>query len=794
MTVYYACFGPNIHPQITKYIITFVGITLNENKAFEDCLKRTNKHKTKLAAKMKKRIAVVLSPLLFLQVLVHANEGMWLPLLIKRLNHVDMQKHGLQLTAEEIYSVNNASIKDAIVMLGGGFCTGEIISSKGLMLTNHHCAYDAIQQHSTEEHDYLTDGFWAMDGSQEIPIEGLTAHFLERMDDVTSDVLKGVSEEMSHAERSQLVAKNIADLKAQQGSGFDVQIKSFFEGNEYYMFKYRVYSDVRLVGAPPSSIGKFGGDTDNWMWPRHTCDFAMFRVYAGQDNTPAQFSKNNQPYKPKHHLPVSLNGVQEDDFAMILGYPGSTDRYLTSHGVKSEVEIEQPLRVKIRRKKLDIYGEGMAKSDHIRIQYASKYAGVSNYWKYFIGQTEQLGKNKVFDKKKREEDRFAGWVSKDAKRQKLYGSVLKDFEDVYANKNKYLAASVAFEEAIYSGPDLVAFMDRNFGSRSLLIQELAKDEPNKKILDKAKQNILAVAKEHFKNYNAEVDKKLVAEMLSMYQDVVPEEFHPAELREIHRKNKKSFNRFATKYFAKSPFVSMQKLEAFLKNISLKKLKKDPMYNLTQGFIQMYISKLMPAQQMDGAKFSEAKRKLIKGYREMNPNTVYAPDANSTMRVTYGNVLPYDPKDGVVYKFITTQKGVLEKEVKTDDKNHEFYVDRKLKRLFEAKAFGQYGEDGNLPICFLTNNDITGGNSGSPVINGKGQLIGCAFDGNWEAMSGDIAFEDKLQRTITVDIRYVLFIIDKFAGATHLVNEMTVINDDHGILREGKKTSNQDMQK
>ncbi len=721
---------------------------------------------------MKKITLLLIAVFTLSAVNVKADEGMWLPLLIKRLNYTDMQEHGLQLTPEEIYSVNNSSLKDAIVALDGRFCTGEIISDQGLMLTNHHCGYASIQANSTPANNILTNGFWAKTKADEIPVD-FTVWFLERMDDVTSRVLDGVKDDMNEGERQAKIDANIKKIKEEEGDEFEIQVKSFYHGNEYYMFKYNIFKDVRLVGTPPESIGKYGGDTDNWMWPRHTGDFSMFRVYADKDNKPAEYSADNVPYKPKHHLPVSLSGVKEDDFAMILGYPGSTDRYLTSYGVEEAVNIEQPLRVKIRRKKLDIMEEGMNADPDVRLQYASKHAGVANYWKYFLGQSTQLVNNKVYDKKKKIEDKYLAWAKEDKERQKKYGNALNLIDEYYKESEKYVVPNTYFGEAIFQGPEIFGLMLGNFGFRSDMAAAIKADDETK-MMDAAKA-IKEEMGDFYKDFNMTIDQNTLAAMLEMYYNEVDKEFHPETLTYIANKYKQDFGKFAEKYYKKSPFASKESAEDFLDNFSKKTIEKDLCYKLVNEFIEIYIQKIIIPSQTMNTKYEKGMRLFVDGLRQMNPDKAYASDANSTMRLTYGNVLPYEGADAVRYHYITTLEGVMEKEVKTDNKTHEFYVEPRLKELYEKKDYGRYAmANGKLPVAFLTNNDITGGNSGSPVINAKGELIGTAFDGNWEAMSGDIYFEPNLQRTISVDIRYTLFIIDKFGGAKHIVDEMTLV--------------------
>ena len=727
---------------------------------------------------MKSISKIILSLLLILQSYIsRADEGMWLPMLLGEETYKNMVECGIRLSPKQIYDANNSSLKDAIVALGGGFCTGEIISEQGLMLTNHHCGYGTIQANSTTEHDYLTDGFWAMKKADEIPAD-FGVWFLDKITDVTESVLEGVNDEMSETDRSKKIRENIGALtkKAKEGRSdetFSVKVKPFYYGNYYYMFTYNIFNDVRLVGAPPSSIGKYGGDTDNWMWPRHTGDFTLFRVYANKDNEPSAYDEANKPYSPKHALPVSIAGVQEGDYAMIMGYPGSTDRYLTSWGVKEAVEVEQPARVKIRRIKLDLMEEEMNKSQKTRIQYASKHARVSNYWKYFIGQSEQLVNNKVQQKKEVIEANFTDWFTQNKLSDK-YGDALELIEKSVEGSSKYTIPNVYFQEAIV-GSEVMLFMIRNLGDRSQIYQALKSESD----ASDAKSALLEKAKDYYKDYNATIDENILAAALNLYYNDVPKEFHPPLLTSLHKKSKGDFTNFANKYFKKTPFSSYEKFEDWVNNsLSLKSLEKDLVYQLQKDFLAVYRSKVMMPKMAFDSDYNKGMRLFVDGLQKMGMNK--ASDANSTMRFTYGNVLPYDPADAVHYDFYTTLEGVMQKEVITEDKNHEFYVPQRLKDLFESKDYGPYArkEDGKLPVGFLSNNDITGGNSGSPVINAYGELIGTAFDGNWEAMSGDIYFEPNIQRTISVDVRYTLFIIDKYAGASHLIDEMNIITERH----------------
>ena len=711
---------------------------------------------------MKKMFVGIIA--LFLCLSSFAHEGMWLPMFIKRLNYVDMQKEGLHLTAEELYSINNSSLKDAIVSLGG-FCTAEVISSNGLMLTNHHCAYDAIQNHSTVENDYLSDGFWARSFAEEKPNEGLTAAFLVRMEDVTSRVLENVRADMSETDRANAIREAYKTIveEAEKGNNYNANVKSFFRGNEFYLFVYETFEDVRLVGAPPSSVGKFGGDTDNWMWPRHTGDFSLLRVYSNKEGKPAPYSEENIPLKPKHHLPISLDGVKEGDFAMIFGYPGSTDRYLTSFGVKQELDLHQPTVVEIRDEKLRIMKESMDSDPALRIMYSSKYAQVANYWKYYIGQQEQLKRNKVHQKKQKIEADLTSWMEANADAKAKYGEALSLIEEGYKAKEGSVKANTYLLEAGLTGCDAILF---GFRFQRMVAGVLKTGDEAK--INESKEAWKAYAKKFFDEFHAPTDKRLFENLYTMYKKNVDAAQHPAFFQTVDKKYKGDFTRFADKAWKKSILTDWNRMENFINNPDLDALNEDMLVAVSSEMIGLYFGSNGQHKEAN-EKMDKGNRLMIAALREMNPNKKYYPDANSTMRMTYGKVGSYEAADAVSYNYYTTAEGIEEKE---DASNPEFVVPDHLLELIEAGDYGKYAnEDGELVVNFITNNDITGGNSGSPVINGYGELIGCAFDGNWEAMSGDIAFEQELQRTICVDVRYILFIIDKYAGATNIIEEL-----------------------
>lgn len=699
--------------------------------------------------------------------MVHADEGMWLLSTLKQLNEAEMQKMGFRLTADDIYNINKASMKDGIVHFGGG-CTGEIVSPDGLILTNHHCGLDFIQSLSSIEHDYLKNGFWAATRADELPAPGLTVRFLIRMEDVTQKVKSEMSDTLSEADFQTKLVSVFAKItkEATENTGYIADVRSTFGGNEFYLFVYEKYEDVRLVGTPPMSIGNFGGDTDNWMWPRHTGDFSMFRVYMSPDGKPAKYSKDNVPMKSKYYFPVNIKGLQEGDFTMIMGYPGRTDRYATSYSIENSLDITSPSLVKIRDKRLNVINEAMASSDEIRIKYQSKKNRVSNYWKYFIGQQKQLKRMKVLDQKRDQENKFNEWVNADKKRKMEYGFVLNALQNSYMESRKYAKVRVYMSEALL-GTEVLRYA-MSFGA---LEKALNEKTPNQEDIQAKTAMLKSQVDDYFDEYDAGVDKKVFAVLMKTFmEDIAPEQRAPS-LAKMLGKNKGNYEKWADYVFSKSIFADKNKVLEFLKDPSAKAIHNDPAFQIINDQSNFYSDNFRDAARKAELNQAANNRKYIQGLREMMPEKKFSPDANSTMRLTYGKVKNYNPADAVKYDWISTIEGVMQK---MDNTNTEFVVPDKLAELYNNKDYGRYAKNGTLYTCFITDNDITGGNSGSPVINGNGEIVGLAFDGNWEAMSGDIKFDENYKRTIAVDIRYVLFCIEKFGGAKHIVDEMKVV--------------------
>jgi len=703
---------------------------------------------------------VMLTPTLLM-----ADEGMWFLMHIKRLNQRDMQKMGLQLTAEEIYSINNSSLKDAIVQFNGG-CTAEIISKDGLVLTNHHCGYDAIAELSSPEKNYLRDGFWAKDRASELKPKSLFVRFFVRMDDVSSRILGVVNNQMSEADREKAINQEIAKIQKENDGGgkYTVSVRSFFQGNEYYYFVYEDFKDVRLVGTPTESIGKFGGDTDNWEWPRHTGDFSLFRVYANKDNNTADFSKDNVPLKPKHHLPISLKGVKEGDFAMILGYPGRTNRWMPAEGIEQNVKFAYPAWVEGSKMSMDKMKPHMDKNDKTRLDYASKYASIANYWKNRQGMIDALTKFKTADSKRKVEKKFDQWANTKENKEK-YGSALKDINTYYAltnEKSKHDNYLMTFMRGSAFGQ-----MPARLGNG--LIQYAKAGEKEREGM---KARMTDAINGTFETLNLNVEKDILAGHLNLYSQKGAT-FGIAPVVKTMVENKTDLNKFATNAIDLSIFSSKERLLAFLEIPDENIIKNDPIYKLANGLTEHYNAKSDELKTAEN-NYQKGFRVLVEGLRESKMSSISYPDANSTLRLTYGKVraLPTDKRNDAKINNYTTLEGMVKKHKKGD---LEFDLSQPLIDLYNKKDFGQYADKaGYLPVNFLTDNDITGGNSGSPVLNGKGELIGLAFDGNIEAMAGDVVFDNNLQRTINVDARFILFIIEKYAGAKHLIDEMTIV--------------------
>jgi hypothetical protein len=700
-----------------------------------------------------------------------ADEGMWIPILIEKFNIQLMQEKGFKLTAEDIYSVNRASMKDAIVIFGGG-CTGEVISGEGLLITNHHCGYGQIQSHSTLENDYLTNGFWAMSKSQELPNPRLSVTFLKWMKDVTDEVLAGVKDGMSEEEREKIVNDNSARIRrdAIAGTHYTSSVRPFYMGNQYFLFVSESFRDVRLVGAPPSAIGKFGGETDNWVWPRHTGDFSLFRIYADKENKPADYSTDNVPYKPGYFFPISLKGVQEGDFTMVFGYPGSTSQYVPSYHIDMVKNHLNPKMITLRGKKIEIYEDEMAKDALVRIQYASKKSGVANAWKKWIGELQGLERLKTIEKKQEYEGRLQAWATATPERKAKYGNLLPKYAELYKSLVQYNVVNNFTNEVFFSSG--IEAISNARGVRSLV--SLAASDATPEAIKRAADNAANSATTFFKNYNVNLDKRIAVAMLELYSQNIPVANQAPEFIKLNQKYKGNFAVAVEDMYAKTIFADEAKMKSFLSGFnkaSVKKLEKDPLYILAVD-----VDKYLEANYRgEVSRITSEIQKLNKTYMaaqmDFQPEKYFYPDANSTLRVSYGQVKGYDSRDAVYHKHYTTLKGIMEK----DNPNiYDYDVPQRLRDLYAARDFGRYTQDGEVPVCFIATNHTTGGNSGSPVINAEGHLIGVNFDRAWEGVASDMAFNPEQSRNISIDIRYALFIIDKFAGAGYLLNEMVLI--------------------
>lgn len=698
----------------------------------------------------------------------YADEGMWLPLLLENHTIEEMQKDGFRLSAKDVYSINQSSLKDAVVIFGGG-CTAEVISPKGLLITNHHCGYSTIQSHSSLENDYLTDGFWSTSVEDELVNPGLSVRFLEKIVDVTNEMLETVNDTLPEELRQQILREKSREISDREARNEFTQavVKPFFYGNQYFLFIYKIFKDIRLVGAPPSSIGNFGGDTDNWIWPRHTGDFALFRIYADASNQPAEYSEDNVPYKPKNHIPVSLKGYQEGDFTMVMGYPGSTQRYITSDEVEIIMTKELPQKIKLRDHRLTVMNEHMSKDQSVRIQYAAKYNRVSNAWKKWQGMIKGLNRLDAIETKKEQEQKFLEWVKSDAGNAAKYGDIFETFNLLYeAYEEPYLAGEY-WHEAVFA----TELMRKVYSYWQVIENyEMGNEEEAGKQLAKLVNGMGGF----FKDFHQPIDQEIFPGLMVSYQNNLPSKFHPAFFLEVSEKFDGNMVTFADELYTSTLFLDRDELTELMElplKRAVKKIQKDDAMEIFTDFVAIYRMLVFPELDRIQNDLDSLYRVYITGIKKMYPDSVFSPDANFTMRVTYGEVKGYHPADGVKYKYYTTLSGVIEKD---DSSNPDYNVPDKLKELYENKDFGIYGQDGEMRTCFIGTNHTSGGNSGSPVFNAEGHLIGVNFDRNWEGTMSDIMYDPAQCRNITLDIRYALFIIDKFAGAGYLLDEMKII--------------------
>jgi hypothetical protein len=719
---------------------------------------------------MKNKLLVICSLIIILfSGTIRADEGMWIPLLIEKYNIKIMQDKGFKLSAEDIYSVNKACMKDAVLIFGGG-CTGEIISGQGLVLTNHHCGLSMIQSHSSLEHDYVTNGFWAMSQKEELSNPGLTVTILKRMEDVTSQVLNGVSDNMNQSDRDNIIRTNISEIqkKAVEGTGYRAVVRPFYMGNQYFLFVNEVFRDVRLVGAPPATIGKFGGETDNWIWPRHTGDFSMFRIYAGKDNKPADYSPDNVPYKPAYFFPVSLKGVKEGDFTMVFGYPGTTSEYVPSYHIDMVKNYLNPKIIDIRTKKIEIMEDAMSKDAKVRIQYISKKSGIANAWKKWQGEILGLNRMNTIAKKQDFESRFTKWVNADAARKEKYGNILSQYSELYGSLKEYTLVNNYMNE-VFGGAESFRLA---LGINTLV--DLYQKNASQDEISKVKASILNSSKGFFKDYDNQTDKRLFVAVMNMYGDNIEEKWLVPAYVKYRGEVKGDFSSAAEKLYTKSVFTDEERFTDFVNRFnksSVSKLTKDPFFALANAAADFTNQKVSGGLVRLNSEVQKLNKIYMTAQMEFEKDRVFYPDANSTLRVAYGNVMGYTAKDAVYYMPYTTLKGIIEKD---NPEIFDYDVPARLKQLYANKDFGRYASNGEMPVCFIANNHTTGGNSGSPVLNAEGQLIGINFDRDWEGVASDMAYNPEQSRNISLDVRYVLFIIDKFAGAGYLLNEMKLV--------------------
>lgn len=720
-----------------------------------------------------RKTILVFAILIISKTFLFAGEGMWIPMLLQELNEKEMKEMGMNINAEDIYSINNSSLKDAILLFGRG-CTADIISDQGLLLTNHHCGFGQIQKHSSVEHDYLTDGFWAMSRDEELANPGLTATLMVEMREVTSEVFNGVKDEMTEKERSEMIKDNIKSIIEgfEKNSDYQAKIKPFFKGNQYYMIITETFKDIRLVGAPPSNIGKFGGDTDNWMWPRHTGDFSLFRIYVDKDGKAAKYSEDNVPYTPKYHIPISIKGVDEGDFTFVFGYPARTNEYLPSYALELITEIGNPQKIKLRETRLEIFRKYSIKDPKVRIQYATKHARVSNYWKKMIGESKGVKRMNAIETKRIYENNFVDWVNSSDYTRDEYSGLINSFEETYTNLRPYSLASDYFYEAV------MAMEVLKFSSAFKKLVSLSQDKNlNDNSINLEVEKLKKMSSTFFKDYYKPIDKEVMQSMLTYYDQNIDNIFKPEFFSTINSKYKGDYNAFTDYVFEKSMFDDENSIITFLDNYkpkSYKKILKDPVYKMSVEFYTIYMLKLKSPMAKINAKLDSLQRRYMKAQIDMEPAKRFYPDANFTLRVSYGNVNGYSPKDAVYYKHYTTLEGIIEKE---NPDIYDYVVEDKLKELYLNKDYGKYAaKDGSLRVAFAASNHTTGGNSGSPVLDADGNLVGLNFDRCWEGTMSDLVYDPTVCRNISLDIRYFLFIVDKYAGAGYLVEEMDLVEE------------------
>jgi hypothetical protein len=700
-----------------------------------------------------------------------ADEGMWIPLLIEKYNIKLMQEKGFKLSAEDIYSVNKACMKDAIVLFGGG-CTGEVISADGLLITNHHCGYGQIQKHSSLDHDYLTNGFWAMSRDQELPNPGLSVTFLKRMEEVTDKVMNGVPDSLNDVDRDKIMTSNISEITKQATAGTDytAYVRPFYMGKQYFLFVNEIFKDIRLVGAPPSAIGKFGGETDNWIWPRHTGDFSLFRIYSDKNNKPADFSENNVPYKPLYHFPISLKGVKEGDFTMVFGYPGTTSEYVPSYHIDMVKNYINPKMIAIRTKKIQIMETAMNTDPLIRIKYSAKKAGIANSWKKWIGESQGLEKMGTIAKKEEFESRLTDWINADDNRKIKYGNLLPRYRELYVGLREFSLVNSYTNEVFFSGSAEVISFARNMKALADLVRSKAGEEQ----ISAMKKNLIETGKSFFRNYDLATDKKLFVAAMTLYGENIELKWQVPEYIKIKTSCKSDFSSIVDKLYKQTFFADEARFDSFVNGFNsagIVKLEKDPFYVLATKVTEFMASNVRPELNRINSEILKLNKDYMSAQMEFDKEKVFYPDANLTLRVTYGSVMGYRSKDAVKFDYYTTLDGIMEKD---NPEIYDYDVPAKLRELYKTKDFGRYAENGEVHVCFIADNHTSGGNSGSPVINAEGQLVGVNFDRAWEGVASDLSFNPDQSRNISLDIRYALFIIDKFAGAGYLLKEMTIV--------------------